>query len=1491
MQFFKDILSQAKNAFLNKFSKTTQLLLDSYLGNYLDDPLQIKLENLMDGVQNLKLNKQYLNNLIGFNLVELKEANIDFIQIKNLKLDISNINFVFQQRMNITEEQFLQHVHEYEQIRQLETSRIDRLKEIRQQIYQQNELDKSINQSVRQISADGGLSQFFDLIETVLGNSSINIEKITINLIFGNQTIELTLKKLQIDLEKQQNMRLFSKVNISEILLHFNQHQIGQMKNAIDLKAYFEVVEKRLTPKIICQISLLKFMVDIPLVKQFSKIIKDQNQQLDKLTQFQQRYQGEYDQIQQSQQLLSSIKEQSFNLNNIKMINYGDMQNSIRQDIEPDHYFQSVFQSTNIRYDQENSECVKLKQQKQNIILKFKGIIGAVAHHQKYGEFDDSKFFCYIDNHTYIRIINITITQDNNKLNLVLNKMLIAEILQSEPSMFLSAQSNTDMFKSVVNQRTVKLIPILLFGFKIKQKYVEGSVIYKTEMPNKQCQSKVAVLLDITTHKGRDQNYTQIDGKIGDLIVLINDEQIKSLLEISNLFNAGGAPQVNNQQKLIMSTIISDIQIKSLSLHLSAFNRYLQADIENIQFLKKLTKQVPIKIGVLYSWEQQPVDEEPTSLSYFTFDKLQIYFETYKILYLGLEQHIEFIQQPIITISEQNKSNKQGENQFETAKNQSQLVIRGSIPRLDISINEQLIKWLLDIQNSFKDYLNKQEQPQQQNQQYIQIILESINFNIFSGNYKLLSVELFKNTIILCKHTLFGSQSIQVLDKNFNQPLTLNQDKFMQNKSPTNFLYSIANNVRKNSMITSKRNYFNPFIAIDHRIMNIKVLLDPNPQIYLKNICFKVYDFQFLLFKQLLEFSKLFDQQQEKQPSPKFKINLDQIYIDIQPYKIQNHQLFYGQTRSLININEAQITEEQIIINQLIYYISRHDGSEQYCRTLQNSFDQLESQFNFYRMLCVSTINIGINSQIVSINDIGIKLKMDVIDTLSDHLKNINLILDLPNNQQQLQVHPYQYNIQRFMNDKPTLFQSKPIDKSSQQYLFDVNKIQISIEEGHAFDIKIEDFQDDDFEIITSSKSTDLILIVLENFSLQVNQFEDLQMIRLATNILILDKIKDSKFAIVLDKDSTVQHSFLACFIIEQDTYSVFLNIYPLRICVSGYLLEFIQMIQNQPYKIQIEDDFEIIEENVINKSQKINLKQFEMSQTAFIVSYDSSGLLIDGMLKGLLRISSFKNMELQLSSISGYTEGNAIEIQQYLQERLIQSLGSQLSLGFNAITSLQALSIINSVVIGFKSLISKPFQQGIVVGTKNGVQDLTKGLAISLIKALTLPTNIIKQIGEQFGLNKYTAPLGDYRVLLIFRTKFHKNTLKSISNDQDKQLYYLFFNIKLFIRYIKHVYIFKLFFNLNKIQNIQNKLHINIYQLINIILSIYLQIQKIQIRLWELFDYKQFQYNSYDRKSNSSDKIILNTCLINLDVFIRIITTNKLNSYKKAQNQSACFD
>ena len=40
-------------------------------------------------------------------------------------------------------------------------------------------------------------------------------------------------------------------------------------------------------------------------------------------------------------------------------------------------------------------------------------------------------------------------------------------------------------------------------------------------------------------------------------------------------------------------------------------------------------------------------------------------------------------------------------------------------------------------------------------------------------------------------------------------------------------------------------------------------------------------------------------------------------------------------------------------------------------------------------------------------------------------------------------------------------------------------------------------------------------------------------MIRLATNILILDKIKDSKFAIVLDKDSTVPHSFLACFIIE----------------------------------------------------------------------------------------------------------------------------------------------------------------------------------------------------------------------------------------------------------------------------------------------------------------------------------------------------------------------
>lgn len=54
------------------------------------------------------------------------------------------------------------------------------------------------------------------------------------------------------------------------------------------------------------------------------------------------------------------------------------------------------------------------------MIFEFKGFIGAIAHHQKYGEFDDSKFFCYIDNHTYIRIKNIKITQDNNKLNLEL---------------------------------------------------------------------------------------------------------------------------------------------------------------------------------------------------------------------------------------------------------------------------------------------------------------------------------------------------------------------------------------------------------------------------------------------------------------------------------------------------------------------------------------------------------------------------------------------------------------------------------------------------------------------------------------------------------------------------------------------------------------------------------------------------------------------------------------------------------------------------------------------------------------------------------------------------------------------------------------------------------------------------------------------------------------------------------------------------------------
>lgn len=65
MQKFKDWLKPISDYFLSGFSDTFQLLLDNFLGDYLEDPKQLNMTTLIKGIEMLQLNKAFINQLLG----------------------------------------------------------------------------------------------------------------------------------------------------------------------------------------------------------------------------------------------------------------------------------------------------------------------------------------------------------------------------------------------------------------------------------------------------------------------------------------------------------------------------------------------------------------------------------------------------------------------------------------------------------------------------------------------------------------------------------------------------------------------------------------------------------------------------------------------------------------------------------------------------------------------------------------------------------------------------------------------------------------------------------------------------------------------------------------------------------------------------------------------------------------------------------------------------------------------------------------------------------------------------------------------------------------------------------------------------------------------------------------------------------------------------------------------------------------------------------
>lgn len=56
-------------------------MLENYIGDYFEDVSSLNIKDLIQGIKNVKLKKDYFNNLLGVGIFQLESSNISSIQL------------------------------------------------------------------------------------------------------------------------------------------------------------------------------------------------------------------------------------------------------------------------------------------------------------------------------------------------------------------------------------------------------------------------------------------------------------------------------------------------------------------------------------------------------------------------------------------------------------------------------------------------------------------------------------------------------------------------------------------------------------------------------------------------------------------------------------------------------------------------------------------------------------------------------------------------------------------------------------------------------------------------------------------------------------------------------------------------------------------------------------------------------------------------------------------------------------------------------------------------------------------------------------------------------------------------------------------------------------------------------------------------------------------------------------------------------------------
>ncbi|CAK61553.1 unnamed protein product (macronuclear) [Paramecium tetraurelia] len=1335
MQRFKEWLKPMKDYFLNSFSETSQLFLSNFLGDYLEDPQQLNIIALIKGIDNLQLKTKYINQLLGSSPFNFEDAQIKSLKISNLKFEAEKITFVIVLK-DRSDDELKQYLQNLEEFRQRESAKINYLYKLRKEVYQRNCLEQCQNQNY---SVESGFFNFLCLADTLLSNLSISIKNIQIifKLEQGVQ-YEILTSGINLELHKaESNNILYITTIIDLIELRLKNDQIALMDKAIKLNIILETKDdNQVQLKLNGNVSSLDFLLN---KKQIKTILKSYS-----------RYQLKVDQISKALILLQNqspglvvAQNDKKNIKQFEMKGIEALSTELQKSSELNSFSnqqsQEVFQSLQLNVGETDYYVdPKIKNQQEQFKCYFQGIKLAVCEDAHQFPSLRERFFQELESHFFIEIADIVMEYSEKCLKLNIERMAAYRIKLNSPSFqFNLRETNNSAYNSErffscksIGKQEFLVTPVVLIGQHLLQKVEYDYSIYNFANFQQQSDGKKAIDVNIQLLKCKDKNvFYSVKAEFSQIVASFRYDSIMNLLTY--------VPKQQIQQIPQKKTDVLyglDIQIPHIMLSFFINEKTVSLKTKGITVKQKPTKAVELKTGFQESCEEAKYFQNPIQLISVSFNQIELEFEGQNIVIIDQDNVNKIKTYPTIYFAfqeiKQMKKERidQLESVFNYKKQKCNLIISGLIPILKLKLSDNFLKWLI----SLKQYQQKFIKVKKQNAKKIsQRFFYQLKINFASIGIEDNSLKLQTVSIVKAKQILILIQDIIAIDSQSLTPQNTDQ-KFKNFKSTQMFLYRMKNEVNSIQQDIKKDSFeiSNNPLSIDYGKYVIQADFKEKTVIKMKNICFRLSDFQFKSFlklRDLIDYYIEVDSQiqedwfckaqiltEDKDEEKQIQLNLEEdCFIDFLPlvsvetFSNQNeieNQLAYSNSRILLRVNNAKISSIVELNSIEIFIIGQNEMNNLFPLILNGFFDHKSHILQFGSQLKLK--NVKYQDKLISIDQIVGNFKYDTIQNIIDIFNDLLKLIP----QADRQVSEEQYKISQDFSQQ--LINEKIVENV---YQFEVGQITIELEQGVTYyevDVIYDDTEwDDEFDQTQDSNK------ICFNFSrclFKVEMYKEGQIgIGYRSNFEIQDRIDKLYHKLILHPDFEEfelqdNSAFKFGLIIENQAYTGFISIVPMKIYISGALLQFI--INFMSNRIKNEEKIDLDEIEIIkNVPPIIWLKNLQICETRLNITYDSSGLKVDGLLKGLLKISSFCNLQITLKDTQIESKGDIQHVQQQIIESIQESFGSKYQIAGKALQSLDAFVQVKNLGQEILNLFTSPFEK---LGGSSGSIDLSKSLS-----------------------------------------------------------------------------------------------------------------------------------------------------------------------------------